>query len=355
MHKQAGGCIYSQPNHHKYTHKYSQEDATTMKPAQQRTSLDVVVKTGPHHNKEPRKAYARRPNNRTAVLLLVVVGFLVAYTASLIVKTCSYFTTQYSNAGKEIIDDELLEARIPEPIVRSINKQVANDVQKANSQRLSFKSQVKFVADVNTTFHSIAAGNNFIPFRKHLMTQGWRKVAKLSPPVNHWFVRQQQQMGDSKNRSSLSPIQEPPKQRPDIGVFFVGSVLSFHAARALNPNALVNNLGIKECMWGSKRGQLQCRRALAAEHGCDFNSLGIQPMQYDLGSPVDCRAFMIRASEAQVTGTWWVSKSSRDDVSSSVGAAVWQPQQIMSFASQHRCPRSEATFNKTRWVTRLID
>ena len=47
-----------------------------------------------------------------------------------------------------------------------------------------------------------------------------------------------------------------------------------------------------------KTGQLACRRALAQRLGCDYESLGMQAVQYDLAKAADCAAFLRDARAA---------------------------------------------------------
>lgn len=54
-----------------------------------------------------------------------------------------------------------------------------------------------------------------------------------------------------------------------------------------------------------KAGQLRCRRQFARDHGCVFESLRLQAVQYDLTLREDCAAFR---SEAQVGAHGWLLK-----------------------------------------------
>lgn len=51
---------------------------------------------------------------------------------------------------------------------------------------------------------------------------------------------------------------------------------------------MLNSMGVSGCIGGSKSLQLECRRRIATLHGCEYESLGIQPSQFNMLKPEDC-------------------------------------------------------------------
>jgi len=57
------------------------------------------------------------------------------------------------------------------------------------------------------------------------------------------------------------------------------------------------------CIGGGKGTQLKCRQEFARRSGCEYNSLAVQPLQFNLQNTTDCRAFF-RAVEQDPQRVW---------------------------------------------------
>jgi hypothetical protein len=58
---------------------------------------------------------------------------------------------------------------------------------------------------------------------------------------------------------------------------------------------------------GNKAKQLQVKRGYAERFGCDYNSLRIQPAQYTMHHPKECKNFFVAARSASAE-TMWIMK-----------------------------------------------
>ena len=62
--------------------------------------------------------------------------------------------------------------------------------------------------------------------------------------------------------------------------------------RTLNQgHQMINTMGVCNCIGGTKAQQLSCRKVFTKKFGCDYESLGIQPVQFDLTQKSDCEFF----------------------------------------------------------------
>lgn len=68
-------------------------------------------------------------------------------------------------------------------------------------------------------------------------------------------------------------------------------IISFRVKDTIEKKQIRSNLGDVKCLGGSKTSQLNCRKSYANQCGCDFDSLQIQPPQYDMKYKSDCEVF----------------------------------------------------------------
>ena len=129
----------------------------------------------------------------------------------------------------------------------------------------------------NPIFQHLDDSQNFWPMHAILKSRGWKFATTAAPnKVNLWFTK-------GKVPSSA--------QRPSS-----------------RGKTIVNSIGLSGCIGGAKTLQLECRRRLATHSGCQYDELGIQPVQYNMLDLEDCRRFVLAAREAP--HKLWLSKPS---------------------------------------------
>ena len=122
-------------------------------------------------------------------------------------------------------------------------------------------TQIKFKNNVVTAYRQAEGKHvtNYRPWRKYLISLGYKF---------YW---------QAPGWASIIIVQD-----------------QYSANRALkNKNAIVNNIGYggQSCYGGTKGFQIKCRSEFAAKHGCTYDSLRMQPPQYRMWIPNECRSF----------------------------------------------------------------
>ena len=105
----------------------------------------------------------------------------------------------------------------------------------------------------------------------------------------------------------------------------VNDVKGYAASVKANPHALVNSLGFKTCLWGSKSNQYGCRVDFARSHGCEYKDLAIQPPQFRMFLPDECNAFFKELRDPAMAAQVWVRKSGDNLVGHSSGSKIYSP------------------------------
>ena len=70
----------------------------------------------------------------------------------------------------------------------------------------------------------------------------------------------------------------------------------------------MNSIGDVKCLGGSKSSQLGCQTALAQKHGCDFSSLRLQPLSFDLRLVDHCNKLVDLLVKNENTTRMWAKK-----------------------------------------------
>jgi hypothetical protein len=78
----------------------------------------------------------------------------------------------------------------------------------------------------------------------------------------------------------------------DEGSCHVQVRTAHHLGEEIPGDRLVSSLGFRTCVSGSKASQLSCRQALAHRAGCEVESSGLSPLQFDLGTVAACKRFV---------------------------------------------------------------
>ena len=71
---------------------------------------------------------------------------------------------------------------------------------------------------------------------------------------------------------------------------------------------MLNSMGYSGCIGGSKTLQLSCRRQLAKDSGCAYDSLEIQPPQYNMLQTEECQRFFAVADRPELAEKLYLSK-----------------------------------------------
>ena len=141
-------------------------------------------------------------------------------------------------------------------------------------------------------FYQNNAKINFKPLTEALLSRGWKR-----PPRN--------------NRS------------PGPALVLVGDVQAAAAARRAHPAALINSLGLKECMWGDKSKQVLCRERLAESHGCSLDSLEVQPVSFSMSRAKACRQFFAAYESERHARSVWIGKPAGNHIGHGEGIRLF--------------------------------
>lgn len=71
---------------------------------------------------------------------------------------------------------------------------------------------------------------------------------------------------------------------------------------------MLNSMGVSGCIGGAKSLQLECRRRLARLNGCEYDTLKVQPPQYNMLNLDDCRRFFADAEKPERLNKVYLSK-----------------------------------------------
>ncbi|GBG24297.1 Tubulin polyglutamylase TTLL5 [Hondaea fermentalgiana] len=73
--------------------------------------------------------------------------------------------------------------------------------------------------------------------------------------------------------------------------------------------SIVNQVGLgSACIGGGKGKQLACKEKFAAQYGCEYRQLNVQPVQWNVREPSTCREFMAEASKPENENQIWIAK-----------------------------------------------
>lgn len=74
-------------------------------------------------------------------------------------------------------------------------------------------------------------------------------------------------------------------------------------------SSLLNQVGYgSACIGGGKGKQLSCKEDFAKENGCEYQSLGVQPVQWNIRYEGACRAFFLEAAKPENARQIWIVK-----------------------------------------------
>ncbi len=94
----------------------------------------------------------------------------------------------------------------------------------------------------------------------------------------------------------------------DVGSCNVQVRTAHHVNEEIPLDRLVSSLGFRTCVSGSKSSQLLCRASLARRAGCDVDSSGMSPLQFDLGTVLGCVGFVSWLDMHDRNATLWLEK-----------------------------------------------
>jgi len=92
---------------------------------------------------------------------------------------------------------------------------------------------------------------------------------------------------------------------PEMLIISYKSVSKYYNVKT----SIVNQVGYgSACIGGGKGKQLACKEEFSKKFGCDYRGLGVQPAQWNIRYPDDCRVFSAEASKPENLDQIWIVK-----------------------------------------------
>ena len=168
----------------------------------------------------------------------------------------------------------------------------------------------------------VSANSEDAPAKSLLPTKQLRKFPKSSSARYYTFVGNEMNFAPYKSWLKSHKWKRGKLVR-NAYFHIVNDVEGYAKSVKNNPNAMVNSLGLKTCLWGSKSRQLGCRIDYAASKGCSYTDLAIQPPQFRMFYPEECRAFFKELENPMMAHKLWVRKSDDNLVGHSAGSKIY--------------------------------
>lgn len=94
-------------------------------------------------------------------------------------------------------------------------------------------------------------------------------------------------------------------------------------------NLILNSLGFRFCLSGSKSEQLRCRNWLTTKHGCDLSTFNFEPKTFDMNQINEC--IKLREYVQKNNKLWWLKKPTSENVGHGRGQQIFDNKKMQSY------------------------